>query len=513
MNSQSQAKSPERLRAMVAGTLANFQHPTLKHNLTALKALHHVAWLDDTVHIELQMPFVWSSAFEALKEQCSAELLRITGAKAIDWKLTHSIATLKRVKNQPGVNGVKNIIAISSGKGGVGKSSTAVNLALALAAEGAKVGILDADIYGPSIPTMLGAEDSRPTSPDGTHMAPIMKYGLATNSIGYLVTDDNAMVWRGPMASKALMQMLQETLWPDLDYLVLDMPPGTGDIQLTLAQNIPVTGAVVVTTPQDIALIDAKKGIVMFEKVEVPVLGIVENMSMHICSNCGHHEPIFGTGGAQKLAEKYHTQLLGQLPLHITLREDLDNGTPTVVARPDSEFTDIYRQLAGRPRCTGRRSDPRVRLPSAPFKAAASASPVSALGRRALCFDGPAMTLVEAQGVFIFHQALQRSAGGKGPFDLRQQRATDMFCLASRGRQTDGEGNYRRSIRRQRPPAGRRIPRPTAVHPRWRHRNLPAAAAAEEVTINCAPAGRSGAAPESPLARRGGRGDCADQRW
>ncbi len=243
MNSQSQAKSPERLRAMVAGTLANFQHPTLKHNLTALKALHHVAWLDDTVHIELQMPFVWSSAFEALKEQCSAELLRITGAKAIDWKLTHSIATLKRVKNQPGVNGVKNIIAISSGKGGVGKSSTAVNLALALAAEGAKVGILDADIYGPSIPTMLGAEDSRPTSPDGTHMAPIMKYGLATNSIGYLVTDDNAMVWRGPMASKALMQMLQETLWPDLDYLVLDMPPGTGDIQLTLAQNIPVTGA------------------------------------------------------------------------------------------------------------------------------------------------------------------------------------------------------------------------------------------------------------------------------
>ena len=194
---------------------------------------------------------------------------------------------------------MKNIIAVSSGKGGVGKSSTAVNLALALAAEGAKVGILDADIYGPSIPTMLGAENQRPTSPDGTHMAPIMSHGLATNSIGYLVTDDNAMVWRGPMASKALMQMLQETLWPDLDYLVLDMPPGTGDIQLTLAQNIPVTGAVVVTTPQDIALIDAKKGIVMFEKVEVPVLGIVENMSMHICSNCGHHEPIFGTGGAR----------------------------------------------------------------------------------------------------------------------------------------------------------------------------------------------------------------------
>lgn len=348
MNEQSQAKSPEALRAMVAGTLANFQHPTLKHNLTTLKALHHVAWMDDTLHVELVMPFVWHSAFEELKEQCSAELLRITGAKAIDWKLSHNIATLKRVKNQPGINGVKNIIAVSSGKGGVGKSSTAVNLALALAAEGAKVGIQDADIYGPSIPTMLGAENQRPTSPDGTHMAPIMSHGLATNSIGYLVTDDNAMVWRGPMASKALMQMLQETLWPDLDYLVLDMPPGTGDIQLTLAQNIPVTGAVVVTTPQDIALIDAKKGIVMFEKVEVPVLGIVENMSVHICSNCGHHEPIFGTGGAEKLAEKYHTQLLGQMPLHISLREDLDKGTPTVISRPESEFTAIYRQLADR---------------------------------------------------------------------------------------------------------------------------------------------------------------------
>ena len=348
MNFQSQAKSPEALRALVAGTLANFQHPTLRHNLTALKAIHHVAWLDDTVHIELIMPFVWRSAFEALKEQCSAELLRVTGARAIDWKLSHNIATLKRVKNQPGVNGVKNIIAVSSGKGGVGKSSTAVNLALALAAEGAKVGILDADIYGPSIPMMLGAEGERPTSPDGTHMAPIMAHGLATNSIGYLVTDDNAMVWRGPMASKALLQLLQESLWPDLDYLVLDMPPGTGDIQLTLAQNIPVTGAVVVTTPQDIALIDAKKGIVMFEKVEVPVLGIVENMSMHICSNCGHHEPIFGTGGAEKLAEQYHTQLLGQLPLHISLREDLDRGEPTVISRPDSEFTALYRNLAGR---------------------------------------------------------------------------------------------------------------------------------------------------------------------
>lgn len=346
MNSQSQAKSPERLRAMVAGTLANFQHPTLKHNLTALKALHHVAWLDDTVHIELQMPFVWSSAFEALKEQCSAELLRITGAKAIDWKLTHSIATLKRVKNQPGVNGVKNIIAISSGKGGVGKSSTAVNLALALAAEGAKVGILDADIYGPSIPTMLGAEDSRPTSPDGTHMAPIMKYGLATNSIGYLVTDDNAMVWRGPMASKALMQMLQETLWPDLDYLVLDMPPGTGDIQLTLAQKVPVAGAVIVTTPQDLALLDAKKGVEMFRKVNIPVLGVVENMAVHICSNCGHAEHLFGEGGGEKLAAQFGVELLASMPLSIAIRTQADSGRPTVIADPESQLAMLYQEIA-----------------------------------------------------------------------------------------------------------------------------------------------------------------------
>ena len=340
--------TPEGLRAIVAGVLRSFEHPTLKQNLTALKALHHVALLDGTLHVELLMPFAWASGFDDLKEQVSADLLRQTGASAIDWRLSHDIATLKRVKNQPGVNGVKNIIAVSSGKGGVGKSSTAVNMALALAAEGARVGILDADIYGPSVPNMLGTQDQRPTSPDGTHMAPIMAHGLATNSIGYLVTDDNAMVWRGPMASKALMQLLNETMWPELDYLVLDMPPGTGDIQLTLAQNVPVTGALVVTTPQDIALIDARKGLVMFEKVNVPVLGVVENMSLHICSQCGFHEPIFGTGGAQKLVEDYQTQLLAQLPLHIDLREDLDEGEPTVIRRPDSEFTALYRQLAGR---------------------------------------------------------------------------------------------------------------------------------------------------------------------
>ena len=340
------ALSAEALRALVSGMLATFEHPTLRHNLTALKALHHCALIDNRLFIELTMPFAWQSAFDTLKETLSAELLRLTGAAEIDWRLTLEVATLQRVQQRPGVNGVKNIIAVSSGKGGVGKSTTAVNLALALRAEGARVGLLDADIYGPSIPEMLGTDDQRPSSPDGTHMAPVMAHGLATNSIGYLARDNNAMVWRGPMASKALLQLLNETLWPELDYLILDMPPGTGDIQLTLAQNVPVTGAVVVTTPQDIALIDARKGIVMFEKVSVPVLGIVENMSIHICSQCGHHEPIFGTGGAQQLAQQYHTRLLSQLPLHISLREDLDNGEPTVVRRPDSEFTALYRQLA-----------------------------------------------------------------------------------------------------------------------------------------------------------------------
>ncbi|MBF4423801.1 MULTISPECIES: iron-sulfur cluster carrier protein ApbC [Vibrio] len=246
------------------------------------------------------------------------------------------------------VNGVKNIIAVTSAKGGVGKSTTAVNLALAIAQSGAKVGLLDADIYGPSVPMMLGKQEAKPDVRDNKWMQPVEAFGIFSHSIGYLVDKSEAAIWRGPMASKALAQLLNETEWPDVDYLVIDMPPGTGDIQLTLSQQIPVTGAVIVTTPQDLALADARKGAAMFEKVDVPVIGLIENMSYHICSHCGEKEHIFGVGGAQKLASEYGLALLAQIPLHIALREDIDQGRPTVVAQPESEHTQRYLQLAER---------------------------------------------------------------------------------------------------------------------------------------------------------------------
>lgn len=241
--------------------------------------------------------------------------------------------------------GVRNIIAVASGKGGVGKSTTSVNLALALAAEGARVGLLDADIYGPSQPRMLGVS-AEPEMHDDKSMSPVMAQGLQTMSIGYLVDETQAMVWRGPMVTSALMQLLNDTRWDELDYLIVDMPPGTGDIQLTLAQKVPVAGSVIVTTPQDIALLDARKAITMFEKVKIPVLGVVENMAMHVCSNCGHVEHIFGEGGGQRLAEEYHVDLLGSLPLDMSIREDLDKGQPSVTRNPDSVVAQTYRQTA-----------------------------------------------------------------------------------------------------------------------------------------------------------------------
>lgn len=244
---------------------------------------------------------------------------------------------------------VKNIIAVASGKGGVGKSTTAVNLALALAAEGARVGILDADIYGPSQPHLLGIGQRRPEivgEPGKQQMVPISAYGIQSISMGYLVTEETPMLWRGPMATGALQQLLLQTRWDNLDYLVIDMPPGTGDIQITLAQKVPVTGAVIVTTPQDIALLDAKKGIEMFRKVNVPVFGVVENMAIHICSNCGHEEHIFGAGGGERIARDYQTELLGSLPLDLSIRVDADAGKPSVAADPDSAISQRYRTIA-----------------------------------------------------------------------------------------------------------------------------------------------------------------------
>jgi ATP-binding protein involved in chromosome partitioning len=240
---------------------------------------------------------------------------------------------------------VKNIVAVASGKGGVGKSTTAVNLALALAAEGATVGLLDADIYGPSLPMMMGVS-GKPASLDGKNMEPLENYGVQVMSIGFLVEPDQAMIWRGPMATQALEQLLRQTNWKDLDYLIVDMPPGTGDIQLTLSQRVPMTGAVVVTTPQDIALLDAKKGIKMFEKVGVPILGIVENMAVHVCTNCGHIEHIFGADGGKNMATEYNMAYLGALPLNMQIRLQADNGKPTVVSDPDGEVAGIYKAVA-----------------------------------------------------------------------------------------------------------------------------------------------------------------------
>jgi ATP-binding protein involved in chromosome partitioning len=245
------------------------------------------------------------------------------------------------------IPGIKNIIAVASGKGGVGKSTTAANVALALSAEGASVGVLDADIYGPSQPMMLGIA-GRPESKDGKSLEPMENHGIQAISIGFLIDIDTPMVWRGPMVTQALEQLLKDTRWRDLDYLVIDLPPGTGDIQLTLAQKVPVTGAVIVTTPQDIALIDARKGLKMFEKVGIPILGVVENMSFHVCPKCGHESHIFGSGGAQRMSKEYGTELLGQLPLDESIRSQADSGRPTVVSDPDGQPAEIYRRIARR---------------------------------------------------------------------------------------------------------------------------------------------------------------------
>ncbi|PWI35016.1 iron-sulfur cluster carrier protein ApbC [Vibrio albus] len=319
--------------------LNQFHHPLLVEDWAYTQG---IAKLLKNGSVRVELPFTSASLDNALRAWIEKQ--------DIDHSLVHITTNVRAMETEVSSElvQVKNVIAVTSGKGGVGKSTTAVNLALALQAQGARVGLLDADIYGPSVPTMLSTEDESPDVKDGKYMVPVEMYGIHTNSIGYLVDKSEAAIWRGPMASKALGQLLNETAWPELDYLVIDMPPGTGDVQLTLSQQIPVTGALIVTTPQDLALADVRKGMAMFNKVNVPVLGIVENMSYHICSHCGEKEHIFGVNGAEKMAKEFGTSLLAQLPLHISMREDIDAGKPTVAARPDSEYTGLYLDLAER---------------------------------------------------------------------------------------------------------------------------------------------------------------------
>jgi ATP-binding protein involved in chromosome partitioning len=299
-----------------------------------------------TFDVELDFP-VGGYAPE-LRETLRAGLATAGWRGDVDLRLGARIAAHAVQGGLKPLPGIANVIAVASGKGGVGKSTTSANLALALAAQGARVGLLDADVYGPSQPLMMGLEGRRPTTPDGRSIEPLEAHGVKVMSIGFLVDTDQPMVWRGPMVTQALTQLLTETRWGELDYLVVDLPPGTGDTQLTLAQRVPVSGAIVVTTPQDIALLDARKGLQMFRKVAIPVLGVVENMATHVCSNCGHEEPIFGAGGGARMAAQYDVPLLGSLPLDIRIREQADGGRPTVVAEPDGRLAQAYKAIARR---------------------------------------------------------------------------------------------------------------------------------------------------------------------
>jgi len=297
------------------------------------------------VSVDLQLGYPAAGAVEAIAASARQALEADPAIDAAAVSVTSRIYAHKVQGTLAPQPNVKNIIVVASGKGGVGKSTVSVNLALALAAEGAKVGVLDADIYGPSQPRMLGIS-GKPESPDGKTITPLQAHGLQAMSIGFLIDEETPMIWRGPMVTQAMMQMLNDSRWEQLDYLVVDLPPGTGDIQLTLSQKVPVAGAVIVTTPQDIALLDARKALKMFEKVEVPVLGVVENMATHVCTNCGHEEHIFGEGGGARMAEQYHVAYLGSLPLDIRIREQADGGTPTVAAMPDSDLAARYREIA-----------------------------------------------------------------------------------------------------------------------------------------------------------------------
>lgn len=331
----------------VQSALKELTDPNTRKDFVSSKSVKNIKVDGNDVSVDIVLGYPAKSVLEDIRRMVADKLKTLPGAGKITVNVSSKIVTHAVQRGVKPIPGIKNIVAVASGKGGVGKSTTAVNLALALAAEGAKVAMLDADIYGPSQPTMLGIT-GRPESKDGKTLEPMEGHGIQAMSVGFLIDVETPMVWRGPMVTQALEQLLKETRWQDVDYLVVDLPPGTGDIQLTLAQRVPVTGAVIVTTPQDIALLDARKGLKMFEKVGIPILGIVENMSIHICSNCGHAEHIFGEGGGERMCKDYDTEMLGGLPLDIKIREQTDSGKPSVVADPDGAVAKIYKQIARR---------------------------------------------------------------------------------------------------------------------------------------------------------------------
>ena len=335
----------ETLQLQIDAALQSCIEPTTKQSLAELKAASNFQLKKQTLSLKITLPYPCKSLWPSIEQNLSHRLLELEEINQLNIEFKTDIVSHDAQKNVNPLPNIKNIIAIASGKGGVGKSTTTVNLALALQQEGAKVGVLDADIYGPSIPTMLNIKE-KPETKDGKSMQPLNAYGLQVMSIGALIEEDSPMIWRGPIVTQTLTQLLNETNWEDLDYLLIDLPPGTGDVQLTLSQQIPVTGSVIITTPQQVSLIDAKKGLKMFEKVEIPVLGIIENMSTHICSNCGHEEAIFGTNGGEQMALEYQVDFLGALPLQKQIREDADTGAPTVTADPSHEISQKYRHIA-----------------------------------------------------------------------------------------------------------------------------------------------------------------------
>ena len=337
----------EQLKAAIETKLAALQDVYLEKPLTESGAVSSLTIEDGNVQLGVTLGYAAGDYCGQLQQQIEAILAGTEGMTTLTVSVTQTIQAHAVQRSLKRIGQVKNIIAVASGKGGVGKSTTSVTLALALAVDGAKVGILDADIYGPSQPRMLGIK-GRPESNDGSTLEPMENHGVKAMSMGFLVEEETPMIWRGPMVTQALEQMLRDTNWGELDYLVIDLPPGTGDTQLTLSQKIPVSGAVIVTTPQDIALLDAKKGLAMFEKVQVPVLGVIENMSIHICSQCGHAEPIFGEGGGQRMSEDHDVSFLGALPLEMSIREQADGGNPSVVAHPGTEVSKRYHDIARR---------------------------------------------------------------------------------------------------------------------------------------------------------------------